>query len=651
MVWQALFDQSNWGPDTTPSGIAGSTTNVPGWIDKAGSWRVTSTRIQSPTGTGFTNFLYRPEANKLDARVVARLEIDGGQKSYWLRLDPTANTAYYFIVDTAQNINVSRLVTGTNTTLRSITAATWGYVAGQNYEIDFSVKGTNPTNLFLVITNTATNAVVYTMASLTDTTASLQAVGTLGLSYFSGASFFSRIAYFEDIVAQATTYTLTSPTTTAPSGFGVVYTVALPSGTTLNSPVTITFSDNSGGGTFAPATVQLSSNAGSATTTYTPGTVGTKSISTTNNSTLTNPAALSLVVSTPSGTRLLPSDTKLVRSPYNWTTRNTYLESNNSGAYLKIKFTGDSLTLTQDFSHLTGAAVTAANFPIIRWSIDNGIWNTRLLVSTDTTLTLATGLTAGTHTCFLWVNSLSFGIDRWTTPLSAVRFNYFDVSAGNQFLQADSLTGRAIFFGDSITEGISVNAGTNATHSASQAFSAMFGDALQVEYGQIGFGFLGWNATGAGVPAFPSSWNLQMAGVNRSFSPAPDMVFVNLGTNDNNDTNVQNAITGWLPQARAAFGSATKIFIIIPFGRYVVTGIQNAFNAYKLANPGDNIYLIDLGSAASVGLTNGSTTNQYSGDGKHPNFHANTRLVGMLATEINKSTSPKILSKQLTRRR
>jgi lysophospholipase L1-like esterase len=650
MAWVSIFDQTNWGANTTASGVAGSTTNVPGWIDKAGGWSVDTTRIKSPTGTGFTNFLYRPETGKRDARVVAKLEVDGGQRSYWLRLDPTGNSAYYIIIDTSQNINVSRLVTGTNTTLRSITAATWGYVAGQTYELDFSVKGTGTTNLYLVITNTTTSSIVYTMASLTDTTASLQSTGTLGLSFFSGASFFSRVAYFEDVIPQATTYTLTGNNTSS-VGLPVVYTVALPNDTTLSAPVTITFSDNSGGGSFSPTTVQLSSSTASATTSYTPGTVGTKSISSTNSGSLTNPAAISLVVSAASGTRLLPGDTKLVRSPYNWTTRNSYLETNNSGAYLKIKFTGDTLTLTQDFSHLVAASVTAANYPILRWSIDNGTWTTRLLASTDTTLSLATGLAAGTHTCFLWVNSLSFGLDRWATPLSSVRFNYFDVSTGQQFVQADSFTERAIFFGDSITEGISVNGGTNATHSANQAFSAMFADTLQVEYGQIGFGFLGWTATGSGVPAFPSSWNLQAQGLSRTFTPAPEMVFVNLGTNDTDNTNVQNAMFAWLPQARAAFGNATKIFIIIPFGRYVTTGIIAAFNAYKTANPNDFIYLIDLGSAASVGLTNGSTTNQYSGDGKHPNFHANTRLVGMLAAAIAKAVSPKVFSRQLRNRR
>jgi lysophospholipase L1-like esterase len=652
MPWLSLFDQTNWGNNTTASNTANSTLNVPGWIDKIGAWSVDNTRIKSPLGTTYTYFLYRPEAGKRDARVVAKLEIDGGQKSYWLRLDPTGISGYYFIVDTAQNISVSKAVSGTNTTLRSITAATWGYVAGQNYEIDFSVKGTGTTNLYLVITNTTTNTVVYTMAALTDTTASLQSTGTLGLSFFNGASFFSRVAYYEDVASiDATTYTLQGGSSTVVVNNPVTYTVALPTGTTIPTPVTVTFSDNSGGGSFAPASVQLSTENPSATTSYTPSSIGNKSISTTNSGSLANPSSVSLSVVVATVTRILPTDTKLIRSPYNWTTRNGYLETNNSGAYIKLKFTGVSLTLNQDLTHLTSASVSAGNYPTLRWSVDNGTWTTRLLTSSDTTLTIANGLSAGTHTCTLWVNSLSFNIERWTTPLSSVRFNYFDVAIGEQFLQADSLTQKAVFFGDSITEGISLNAGTNATHSANQAFSAMLADTLQVEYAQIGFGFLGWNATGSGVPAFPSSWNLQAQGLSRSFSPAPDMVFVNLGTNDNNDVNVQTAIATWLPQARSAFGTSTKIFIIVPFGRYVVSGIQAAFTAYKLANPNDNTYLIDLGTSASIGLVSGSTANQYAGDGKHPNTHCTTRLVGLLVNQISRFNNIKFNYRVTSRKR
>lgn len=637
MAWTQLFDQTNWGANTTPSAVAGSTTNVPGWIDKAGNWSVDTTRIKSPAGGSFTEFLYRPESAKTNARIIGRLEADGGYRSLWLRLNPTGNSAYYCIFDTAQGLTVSKLVSGTNSPIFSIDAATWGYNAAKAYEVDFSVTGTSPTTIALIIKNITDNVTTYTLPATTDSEASLQTSGRYGLSFYGGPSYYSRIAAFhDDVIPSATTYTLSGSVGSVASGDTVTYTVALPNNTTVASPVTITFSDNGGGGSFSPATVQLSDTTTSTTTTYTANTSGTKSISSTNNGGLTNPSAQSLTVTSASDQLLLPSDAKLVRSPYNWTTRNTYLETNNAGAYLKIKFTGASLSAILDVSHLVAASVPAGAYPTIKWSIDNKAILTYQLTSADGSYPLATGLTAGTHTCQLWVDNFNLNLDRWSTPVNAVRIQRFEVGSGQSFLQADSLFQRAIFFGDSITEGVAVGANNTAVGS----YSASLANSLGVEYGQIGFGFLGWTVatpSPSNVPAFTTSWNLQMSGVNRSFSPAPDMVFVNMGTNDGlqsvGSSTVQSAIASWLTAARTALGSACKIFLIVPFGQFQSTAVNNAFNAYKTANPSDLIYLIDLGADGSTGLTNaGASVN--SDDGIHPNVLGTLRLAGLMSKAV-----------------
>lgn len=640
MAWQSIFDQTNWGPDTTPSATANSITNVPGWTDKAGNWSVASTRIKSPAGGGFTEFLYRPENTRTNLRIIGRLEIDSGHRSFWLRLNPTTNDGYYCLFDpSTQGLTVSKLVGGVNNPLFSIDGASWGYNAAKTFEVDFNVMGTSPTTISLLIRNTTDNVTTYTMTPLTDSEASLQAAGRVGLSFFSGPSYFSRIAAFhDDPIAPATTYTLNAGATTVTSGGTVTYTVSLPADTTVASPVTITFSDNGGGGSFSSPTVQLTEASPTATSTYTAATSGTKTISTTNNGGLTNPASRTLTVNTANASQILQyNDAKLVRSPYNWSTRSAYLETNNSGAYLKIAFTATSIAMIQDLSHLIGASVPAGAYPTIKWSIDNGAIQTYQLTSADSSYTLATGLTNAAHTCQLWVDSFNFNLDRWATPVSSVRIQRFEVGTGGSFSQATELSNKAIFFGDSITEGI---ASTGAGNSATNTWAAALANTLNVEYAQIGFGFLGWTvATPApsNVPAFGTSWNLQMSGANRTFTPAPDMVFVNMGTNDGlqsvASSTVQTAIGNWLTAARAAFGANTKIFLIVPFGQYQATATIAAFDAYKAANANDKIYLINLGAPGAVGLTGGGAT-LVSSDGVHPNTQGTIRLASMVAQAV-----------------
>jgi lysophospholipase L1-like esterase len=98
-------------------------------------------------------------------------------------------------------------------------------------------------------------------------------------------------------VSAPSTYTLTGPSTATVGSASTAFTVAV-SGT-LASAVTVTPSDSGAGGTFTPASVSLGTTANaSASFTYTPaGSAGSRTISTTNNGGLTNPAAKTLTVS------------------------------------------------------------------------------------------------------------------------------------------------------------------------------------------------------------------------------------------------------------------------------------------------------------------------------------------------------------------
>jgi len=82
----------------------------------------------------------------------------------------------------------------------------------------------------------------------------------------------------------------------------------------ISSTITITPSDNGGGGTFTPSTVQLSSSVSSVTFTYTPATVGTKSITLSNNASLTNPSALTYSSANPATAIALVAPTTRARA-------------------------------------------------------------------------------------------------------------------------------------------------------------------------------------------------------------------------------------------------------------------------------------------------------------------------------------------------
>jgi hypothetical protein len=98
--------------------------------------------------------------------------------------------------------------------------------------------------------------------------------------------------YTASVSTAATTYTLTGPSAGTVGVASTNFTVALPGGSTVAAPVTVTPSAGGGGGTFTPTSVNLTTAAPSATFTYTPASAGAKTISVTNSGGLTNPANL-----------------------------------------------------------------------------------------------------------------------------------------------------------------------------------------------------------------------------------------------------------------------------------------------------------------------------------------------------------------------
>jgi len=95
-----------------------------------------------------------------------------------------------------------------------------------------------------------------------------------------------------------------------------------------------------------------------------------------------------------------------------------------------------------------------------------------------------------------------------------------------------------LIYGDSITEGVrtlgyeGIQNDTDR-NDAVRDYSYQLSQSLPVEIGVVGFGATGTTHGGSGgVPALPVTWNQLWDGEPRVFSPPPDLVIYNEGTND-----------------------------------------------------------------------------------------------------------------------
>lgn len=357
---------------------------------------------------------------------------------------------------------------------------------------------------------------------------------------------------------------------------------------TITGTVVVTPSDGGAGGTFTPTTVSISSGSPTGTFTYNAASAGTKTISVTNNGSLSNPTALSYLASTGGGT-LSVTDAQLFWSPYNWYSdgagamadtnvkaSSTFAQSNNPGAYLKFRATlaaTGNVTISLDNAHLS--TITAGEFPQISVSRDGQApVLTQLSGTTTQTITLASSLAAGTYDfCVLFqAVGLVSGGDRWTTPRLSAKITAVTIPADATLVAPRLRTGRMLIYGDSITEGLH-NKGTTtavADQDAGYTWAHMVAAALDCEVGIVGFGGQGWSDTGVGnVPAFSSSWDLYSAGRSRLSTgllvPEPNRVLVAHGENDTTGGSLSSTITSTLAAIRTASGADAAISVIVPF--------------------------------------------------------------------------------------
>lgn len=634
----ALLYQNNFDAETTGA--------LPtGWANSAGTWSVQASNpvsgansLKSTTlGDGDT-VLYTGVASQAYERVQFKFKVvslTSNPHHVIVRSDSTYQNCYTFLLDSPASgelrITPYKRTAGAYAALGAASASILtGLAVGDIVNAEAIANGSA---LEVRLWKEGSCRPVSASHSVTDTS---YTTGYFGFFLSPGVAHgFDDVKYYDN--AAATAVTIEGPTSGAPNVASTSFNIA--ANGAITGTVVVTPSDGGGGGTFTPTSVSISSTTPGACFTYTPASSGTKTISVTNNGSLTNPANISYVVS---GSTIGITDGNWIWSPYNWDTVGATRRSNCTGAYFRLGFSGTSISITTDVSALS--AVAASDYPIIAVVVDNGPITTTKLVSGQTAIS-RTGLAAGNHTIELWFEGSSSNVtDSWTTPVNAIVIGSASLDTGGTSVSGTSKGKNLIWYGDSISKGYFANGNTTQPdgNTAYAALPFMVSAALDAEFGVIAYDSQGFEAAGsANVPSFNNAYNLYSSGRSRSFTPAPDYAVLMHGTNGAPlAANVQTAITN----LRAACGNATDIFVICPLGGFNRTPITSGFSAYVTATPNDRkVHFIDLGASWETGINvyTGGTATKQSIDKLHPRKEWNGFLSAAVAGQIKDKLAPR----------
>jgi lysophospholipase L1-like esterase len=397
-----------------------------------------------------------------------------------------------------------------------------------------------------------------------------------------------------------------SPATVVISTAGNVITLTgVGTAWTPGTPGSPTFTLSGGSG--ASITAQTVASTTSATITVTAGSaLGTL--------TVTDPstgATTTITVDPGSPTIISMNNAAILYSPFNWAISSSFAKTINSGAYLKVIFSGTSCLLTTD----TSADVSL--YPQLWIRIDNQAWTQFSLSAGNPTISAASSLPNRKHLMELVVKSTSLSTDRWTATQSIVAITSLVLDASSTVELPLRRTKNILIYGDSITEGLLTKGNPNTVDGADVlgAYSWGLTDAVDAEVGIVGFGGTGIVAGPfSGVPNLQGSYNLIYAGVSRSFTtPAPDLIIYNEGTNDGAGAGF---ITGYAVVINALLAAApgAKQLVMVPFQGSHVGDIANV--------------LINVGSTKVTSInTSGWFNPSDSVDGLHPYDYSGIGLI------------------------
>ncbi len=335
----------------------------------------------------------------------------------------------------------------------------------------------------------------------------------------------------------------------------------------------------------------------------------------------------------------------LLLAPYVWKLSGAggtaRAEATMPGAYLKavVARTG-SVGLVIDGD--TNRGCRPSTMPVVEWTVDDGPFQVQQLSQTEGvyTLPLAAGLDGDkAHTVQVFFRASGLGESRWTKPTAHLRIAGLALDEGGSLTPCPARPKRAIGFGDSITEGVGVDAHFTSwevlgPNNARGAWLGIVCAALDCEYGQLGSGGHGMVRT-LEMPPLPQTWDHYDATASRltdgRLEPEPDYVFCNLGTNDFGGLNITGAYTGWLAAMRKACPHA-RMFCVVPPSGVHRDEIQAAVAARKKARDA-RVHLIDTPELNSAIRAQAGAT-QMTYDGAHPTQYGNAMFAAAVVARV-----------------
>lgn len=251
--------------------------------------------------------------------------------------------------------------------------------------------------------------------------------------------------------------------------------------------------------------------------------------------------------------------------------------------------------------------------PYFAYSIDGSAMKRQLI----TTPSLP-AVTTDEHIVRVVIDGLNEHEDKWKGE-KGVSFKNVTVDLGGTVTGVLPKNRKIMFFGDSITEGIrvlSMDANPNG-NSATGAWPFIASEQLNSISYRVGFGASGVTTGGSGyVPPLLQNIDSMTASKTTPYYE-PDIVVVNIGTNDGKSTS-SNFITQFnttLDRLSIKY-SGTPIFVILPFNgakrSEITTCVSDRTNVYLVDTAGWGVSTTDgVHPNQAGGITAGNKTAEY----------------------------------------
>jgi lysophospholipase L1-like esterase len=345
------------------------------------------------------------------------------------------------------------------------------------------------------------------------------------------------------------------------------------------------------------------------------------------------------------------TDANFGLSPYVWKAFGegaaARIEATMPGAYIKAVVQGTT-RIGMQIDSIDSKGCAPASMPVIEYSIDEGPFHVVPLAKTGEvyTLPLAEDLDAALqHRLVFYFRAADLGQERWRSSYDHLRIAGIVLDANASLLPYPLQPKRAIGFGDSITEGVGVDALFTSwqilgPNNARASWLPLVCNALDCEYGQLGSGGQGILNTKMAVPPLPQTWDHYDATTSRLtdglLKPEPDFVFCAMGTNDFGPEFGQSqpfvdAYSLMLASMRKACPHAEMFCITSPLGTH--TNDIHAAVVQRNQAGDSRVHFVDTAALQSAFSNQGKPT-RLAYDGVHPSMYGNAMLSSLIVANI-----------------